>query len=150
MATFYEDFKVGSKFSTEGHTVLDEEVVRFGELTGDLNRLHVDEDYASRTVFKGRIAHGLLVLSLALGLWFKSGVTSESLVALLGFEGMRFKSPVRPGDIIQLVSVVQSKRESKSDPRTGIVELRDQVVCGSERVALEFTRVLLVRKGPAD
>ncbi len=147
LVLFYEDFEVGREFSSESHVVLDEEIRGFAELTGDLNRLHVDESYARGTVFKGRIAHGLLVLSLALGLWFKSGITSDSMIALLGFEGMAFRSPVKPGDSIRLVSVVSSKRSSKSDPGAGIVEMRDQVLCGG-KPAIEFTRVLLVRKGP--
>lgn len=145
---FYEDLIAGRKFSTESHLLLEDEVTRFAELTGDKNRLHMDREYAMKTLFKGKVAHGMLVLSLSFGLWFESGVTRDSMIALLGIDELAFKAAVRPGERIRLMSEVRSRRSSKSNPNAGVVKFRDRVTRDDGSVALEFTRVLLVRKRP--
>ncbi len=148
MTLYYEDMPIGRKFISKARPLSQAEVDRFAELTGDLNRLHIDEEYARKTVFGGRIAHGLLVLSFAIGLWYDMDVTRDSLVALLGIDKVAFRAPARPGDKLHLISRVQSRRLSKSNPGAGIVVLDDAVAneLGSE--VMEFERVLLVKRRP--
>jgi 3-hydroxybutyryl-CoA dehydratase len=90
------DLKVGDVLSGDSITVTEYHVIGFAGLTGDFNPLHVDEDYARKTGFNGRIAHGLLSLSLGLGL------ISQKIHGyfLYGFDKIRFISPVRLGDTI--------------------------------------------------
>ena len=148
MTVYYEDMPVGKKFTSESKTLSQGEVDRFAELTGDMNRLHIDEEYARRTIFRGRVAHGLLVLSLAIGLWYDMGLTRDSLVALLGIDQVSFRAPVRAGDRLHLASRVQSRRPSKSNPEAGIVVLHDVIADRLERKLVEFERVLLVKRRP--
>src|SRR5581483_7830753 len=61
MTVYYEDLKVGQSASSE-HTVTERDVQLFGEATGDMNPVHFDEDYARKTLFRGRVAHGVLTL----------------------------------------------------------------------------------------
>jgi acyl dehydratase len=145
MTLFYDDFVTGKKFSTRRRTVRQADINSFAKLTGDFNKLHLDARYAKGTVFGGRIAHGALVLSLALGLWYDRDLTRASLVALLGINNVAFRSAVYPGDRIQLVSEVLSKRLSKSRPHAGIVVLKDQVVNDKGKTVLEFERTVLLR-----
>ena len=139
---------IGRRFVSRPRALTDVEVERFAELTGDLNRLHMDEEYARKTVFGGRVAHGLLVLSLAVGLWYDNGLTRDSLVALVGMNKVAFRAPVRPNDRFHLVSRVQSRRRSRSNPGTGIVVLHDIVADDRDRKLVEFERILLVRRRP--
>ncbi len=148
MTIFYEDLRVGRKFVSGQRSLSQEEIEVFGRLTGDMNRLHTDEDYARSTVFRGRVAHGLLVLSSALGLWYGMDLTRDSLVALLGIGRVSFKAPVRPGQSFRLTTWVRSRRPSGSRPEAGIVTLKDEVVDDGGKTLLEFERVLLVRKRP--
>ena len=59
---FIEDFTVGMESTTE-KTVTIEEIKRFAEVSGDFNPVHLDEEFAKKTIFKGRIAHGFLTAS---------------------------------------------------------------------------------------
>ncbi|MEM3573720.1 MAG: MaoC/PaaZ C-terminal domain-containing protein, partial [Nitrososphaeria archaeon] len=71
-------------------TVTEYHLLGFAGITGDYNRLHVDELFARTTLFNGRIAHGLLLLSLGVGLvfYFIDGYF------LYGFDKVRFLEPV--------------------------------------------------------
>jgi 3-hydroxybutyryl-CoA dehydratase len=59
---FIEDFSVGME-STIEKTVTIEDIKRFAEVSGDFNPVHLDEEFAKKTIFKGRIAHGFLTAS---------------------------------------------------------------------------------------
>ncbi len=148
MTLYYEDMRTGRRFVTRPRALTKVEIDRFADLTGDLNRVHIDEKYAGRTIFGGRIAHGLLVLSLAIGLWYDLGLTGDSLVALLGIDKVAFRAPARPGDRLHLLSRVRSRRLSKSNPELGIVVLHDIVADDLERKLVEFERTLLMKRRP--
>lgn len=146
MALFYEDMRIGREFISKSKLLSRKDIDRFASLTGDFNPVHVDEGYARATIFGGRIAHGLLALSLAIGLWYEMNLTRDSLVALLAFKEVVFRSPVRPGRRLHLVSKVTSRRSSGSRPDAGIVAIRDLVVSDEGETFLEFERVLLLKK----
>ncbi len=148
MTLYYEDMPIGRRFISRPRALTQAEVDHFAELTGDLNRLHTDEEYARTTTFGGRVAHGLLVLSLAIGLWYEMDLTRDSLVALLGIDSVAFRAPARPGDRLHLVSRVRSRRPSKSNPGTGIVVLHDAVADDLDKELMQFERVLLVKRRP--
>tara|TARA_B100000035_G_scaffold97497_1_gene82723 strand:- start:307 stop:735 length:429 start_codon:yes stop_codon:yes gene_type:complete len=59
---FIEDFTVGMESTTE-KTVTIEDIKRFAEVSGDFNPVHLDEEFAKKTIFKKRIAHGFLTAS---------------------------------------------------------------------------------------
>lgn len=91
-----EDLHIGR--SAEITRLVDDAAVRaFAEVSGDYNPLHLDEEYARRTPFRGRIAHGALIAS------FISGVLGNELPGQGAiFVGMdiRFQRPVRIGDTV--------------------------------------------------
>ena len=150
MGLYFEEIDVGQKFHSESRMLTQEDVAKFADLTGDLNRLHLDADYAKGTVFKRPISHGLLVLGIALGLWYSEGVTQDSIVAFIGMNNLSFKAPVYPGDSISLETEIVSKRESKSRPDSGVVTFKDSVVNQKKVVVLEFERLLLLKKKVAE
>ncbi len=84
--------------SAEISRLVDEEAVRkFAEVSGDFNPLHMDEEYARRSPFRGRIAHGALIAS------FISCVLGNHLPgpgAVFAGMTMRFERPVRIGDTV--------------------------------------------------
>jgi len=66
----YSELSIGQSAEVT-HTVTEEDIKIFGDLSGDYNPLHFDEDWAKTTMFKGRIAHGLLTaafISTAIGM----------------------------------------------------------------------------------
>jgi len=92
-------------------TISETDIVLFANITGDTNPLHLDEEFASKTRFGGRIAHGILSLGLI------SAVLGTQLPgpgSVYLSQQVRFLKPVRIGDTItatvELVRYTQEKR----------------------------------------
>jgi 3-hydroxybutyryl-CoA dehydratase len=92
-------------------TVTERDIELFGEVSGDVNPVHFDEEFAKGTIFKGRIAHGVLsssYISTVLGMKMPGpGTIFMSLTT-------RFKAPVRIGDTVTATCTV---REVVADKR---------------------------------
>jgi 3-hydroxybutyryl-CoA dehydratase len=98
----------GAEFTTRGRTITEGDLMSFSALTGDWHPQHSDAEWAARSRFSGRIAHGMLVLSYAIGL---VPFDPERVVALRGLESARFKRPVAIGDTIRVRCRVESTRQ---------------------------------------
>jgi acyl dehydratase len=144
---YFEDFHAGQVF-TSGKTILSkEDIAQFANLTGDWNKLHVDSEYAESRGFEGIIAHGMLTLSIALGLWHSLDLTNGTIVAFAGLSNVSFKAPVYPGSKLSLRAEVISKRETKSKRDVGLVSLKMQLLNDeTHAVVLEAEPVLLISK----
>jgi len=88
----------GGGFVTDYRTVSDQDVRLFAALSGDHHPQHLDEEWCRTSLFGERIAHGMLVLSLATGL---VPLDPERVVALRRMD-CTFKAPVRLGDQIRV------------------------------------------------
>jgi 3-hydroxybutyryl-CoA dehydratase len=109
---YLDDIAVGDVQTTGGRTVTETHVVNFAMLTGDWHPIHTDVEYAAADErFAGRIAHGALVLSVALGLvtfW------PPGMKAFYGIDKLRFIAPTRIGDTLHVRTEVLEVR-----PRDG-------------------------------
>lgn len=141
---FFDDFEAGEQFATEARTVTEADIVQFADLSGDRHRLHLDEAYAKQTPFGGRIAQGLLGLSIASGLWVRLGLLEESVIAFLGLE-WKFVAPVRIGDAVHTVVTVKEKRASRQ-PDRGVVTLEAAVLNQRDKTVQEGSWTLLVKR----
>src|SRR5437773_2221933 len=65
---YFEDIPLNHVFKSSGRTITEADIVAFAGLSADYNPLHVDAHYAAGAPLKGRVAHGLLVLSITTGL----------------------------------------------------------------------------------
>ncbi len=104
------DIKIGDSASFS-KTVSESDVYMFAGITGDLNPAHIDQCYAEKTMFKGRIAHGVLsagFISTVLGTMLPGPGT-----IYLGQE-LHFTSPVRFGDTITATATVTERDEEKN------------------------------------
>src|SRR5712692_11033620 len=101
---FYEDFQIGSKQTTFGRTVTEADIVIFAGMTGAINPLFLDEEYARNSSYGHRIAPGLLTLSLATGLAYQlpTGPFGEGFLALLGMS-FRASKAVFVGDTLKVL-----------------------------------------------
>src|SRR5579862_8857893 len=107
MTVYYEDLTVGQS-ATSDHTVTERDIQLFGEATGDMNPVHFDEEYARKTVFRGRVAHGVLTLG------FMSAVLGNDLPGagtIFVSSTTRFSAPVRIGDTVKTVCTVGEIRD---------------------------------------
>jgi len=110
MPYYIDDLKPGMSESFT-RTVTESDIQKFGEVSGDMNPAHFDEEWAKTTMFKGRIAHGVLsasYISTVLGMKMPGpGTIFMSLTT-------RFKAPVRIGDTVVATCTV---REVVTDKR---------------------------------
>lgn len=88
--------------------IKEEDIIRFAEITGDFNPLHLDPEYAKKTRFGERIAHGFLTASLISAIIGKSYPGSIYLNQTL-----KFVKPVRIGDTVTAVIKVLRKDEKR-------------------------------------
>lgn len=148
-AMYFEDFEVGATFITGGRTVTESDVMTFAGLSGDLNPLHVDREFAKQAGFATPVAHGLLVLSIASGLGIQTGIFTGTNLALLGLEDWRFVAPVRFGDTIRMQSTVLETRRSNK-PDRGVVRIGQDVTNQRGETVQKGVFVSLMKTRAAD
>ena len=105
----YEDLEVGMTASF-AKTISEADIVLFAGASGDNNAIHINEEFARTTTFKGRIAHGMLtasVISAAI-----AGRLPGAGSIYLG-QNLRFKAPVRPGETVQATVTVKELMAEK-------------------------------------
>jgi len=148
--SYFEDVPVAQVFTTSGRTVTEADVVAFAGLSGDYNALHVDEQFAATTPFGGRIAHGLLVLSIASGLTTRLPVFARLQPALLGMTTMTcsWPAPTRIGDTIRVDLTFTDARLSRSGAK-GVVTERRVARNQDGVIVLDSEWQLLVARTPA-
>jgi 3-hydroxybutyryl-CoA dehydratase len=112
----FDDLAAGQSFSTRGRTVTETDVVSFAALTGDLHPQHVDAAWAAESPFGRRIAHGMLVLSYAVGM---VPLDPERVIALRRVRDVVFKRPVALGDTIHVEGEIE--KLTQLDDATGLV-----------------------------
>ncbi|MEQ9815315.1 MAG: MaoC/PaaZ C-terminal domain-containing protein [Azospirillaceae bacterium] len=147
MPLYFEDFVVDAVRETEARTVTESDIVQFCGISGDFNPLHTDAVFAASTPFGGRVAHGLLTLSIATGLTQRRGELHGTAIAFLSMEEWRFHAPVMPGDTIHVRETVLEK-SGTSNPHRGVVKRRIEVVNQSDVVVQSGVWVTLIRRRP--
>lgn len=140
MRTF-EDFKTGETFETPARTVTGALVDAFAGLTGDMNPLHTDAVAAAKGRFGERVAHGMLTVSLATGLWFRTGAFEG--VILSGLDRVRFLAPVHLGDTVRVRATVEATEDRGG---YGLVVVANEVVNADGETVCVFEARLAVEK----
>ncbi len=108
-STSFDDLEIGSQ-GTFTKTLTDRDIALFGDTSGDINPMHFDEEYASSTIFKGRVAHGI----------WSAGLISTCIGTVMPGPGsiymgqeLAFKLPVRIGDTLTASVTVKEKNERR-------------------------------------
>lgn len=140
---FYEDLNVGDEDQSTGRTVTETDVVSFAGLSGDFNNMHIDEEFAKKTVFGTRVAHGLCVLSIASGLWFT--MPRLATIAFMGLEDWRFSDAVKFGDTIRITRKLVEKREHKR-PNMGFLIFEVNVHNQENKIVQKGKWIILVQR----
>lgn len=140
---FYEELTVGDCLVTHRRTITEADVQAFAGLSGDFFYAHVDEIAARDSLFKQRVAHGYLILSVAAGLFVHPA--PGPVLANYGLENLRFIKPVYIGDTIQARLICKEK--TPRDDRGVVswhVEVSNQL---GEIVASYVVLTLVARRG---
>jgi acyl dehydratase len=113
---YFEEFTVGQSVKTIGRTISEDAIFSFAGLTGDFNQIHTDAAFASKTQFGQRIAHGLLGMSISVGLIMQTGLLEGTVLAFREIQDWRFVKPFFIGDTVHAVLTIA---ETKALPRIG-------------------------------
>jgi 3-hydroxybutyryl-CoA dehydratase len=131
---FLEDLEVGQA-GEFAKTITEADIILFAGVSGDTNPVHLDADYAEATMFKGRIAHGMLSASLISTVF---GTIMPGPGAIYISQSLKFKAPVRIGDTVTArcrVSEIEAERK------------RAKFVCEcrvGDKIVIEGDAVLMV------
>ena len=128
MSWYFEDFRPGIEpVLTSERVITEADVMAFAALSGDTNPLHTDAEFARNTPIGQRVAHGLLVLSVATGLSSVAGQLQGTALAFLGMEQWQFHAPVFFGDRIRLRWSVAETRLA-SNGQAGVVKRKMEIL----------------------
>ena len=142
-ARFLEDSSEGDEFVTQGRTVTETDLLNWAMFTGDMNPMHVDEDFASKYgLFGGRFPPGLMCVAIASGLKERLGLTAGTGLAILE-QTIRYKSIILVGDTIHVVLHVK-KLESRPGKASGKILWHYEIVKGDGQVAIEGEWLMLI------
>jgi acyl dehydratase len=139
------ELEAGATFTSRGRTITEADLVSFSALSGDWHPQHADAAWAETSRFGERVAHGMLVLSYAVGL---VGFDPERVVALRGLDDVVFKRPVKIGDTIRVEGRVDGVRPL--DDEVALMDLVWRIV-NQDGVTVARAKVAAVwRRRPAE
>jgi len=144
---WFEEFEVGQQIITPGRTITESDVVSFAGLSGDYNQIHTNAEFAGKTPFGQRVAHGLLGLSIASGLAMRTGFLEGTVIAFREINNWKFTNPVFFGDTIHAeLNII----ETKPIPRVGGGSLIIEIVVKNQHddVTMKGTWTALVSSKP--
>jgi 3-hydroxybutyryl-CoA dehydratase len=136
---YFEDLELGMEASV-AKTVAEADIIAFADITGDKNPVHLDETYASNTMFKSRIAHGMLTAGYVSAVF---GMEMPGPGAIYISQTLNFRAPVRIGDAVvaraRVIELLPKKRRA-----------RFECVCTvGETAVLEGEAILMVPPRPS-
>ena len=142
-ARFFDDFTEGEKIVTQGRTITQNDGLFWAMFTGDMNPMHVDEDFASEHgLFGGRFPPGLMTVAVASGLQERLGIAAGTGLAIIE-QTIRFKTPVLFGDTIHVKLTVQKKEAHPEKPQ-GKVYFFYEILKGNGEISIEGEWVMLM------
>jgi acyl dehydratase len=146
---YFDDFEAGQVHTTMGRTVTEADIVNFVTFGGIFEEIFINAEHAKRnTLFKARVAPGLLILIFAEGLYVQTGHTHQGR-AFLGLDDLRIKAPVVCGDTLHVEVSVESARPSNGHPGHGVVTLAHRVRNQDEVEVMSYSTTRMLACRPA-
>ncbi len=140
----FENIIEGESFTTEERHVTEADVADFARLSGDYHPEHMDPDYGAASPYGERIAHGLLVFSIATGQVNATGLFERCTIAVLEMR-VRFVKAVRFNETVRTVARIIQKRPTKK-PDRGIVKMMVTVINQADEAVLGGEITIMVKR----
>ena len=143
---YFEEYTEGDNHHSHGRTITEADIVLHAGQTGDFYPHHMDAEFCKEQPFKERIAHGTLILSVAVGML--AGEINDVAMSY-GYDGIRFIRPVFIGDTITAHATIAEKREYAKNPEQfGLVDEKVEVTNQKGELVMALTHIYLVQKKP--
>ena len=145
---YLEDFEIGRKFEHAlRRTVTEMDNTLFSCLTHNPQPLHIDHEFSAKTEWGKPLVNSIFTLGLMIGVSVND-TTVGTTIANLGMTEVKFPAPVFHGDTLHFTTEVLSKRESRSRPDAGIVELLHKGYNQKGELVAECRRQAMMRRRP--
>jgi 3-hydroxybutyryl-CoA dehydratase len=128
----YSEIKIGDDASF-AKTITEADIVQYAGITGDFNPIHIDAEYAKQSMFKERVAHGMLVSGLISAVL---GTRLPGPNSIYLAQDLKFTAPVKIGDTVTALVTVTEKRDDKRiiTLKTTVSNQRGEVVVDGRAV----------------
>ena len=146
---YFEDFEVGRTYEHRYYrTVTQMDNMLFSNMTLNPQPLHIDRHFcATETEWGQPLMNSLFTLGLMIGMSV-SDISTGTTIANLGMSETKFPHPVFENDTLHSTTEITGKRESKSRPNAGIVELHHRAFNQDNKLVAECRRSAFIRKRP--
>lgn len=146
---YFEEYEMGLQVITPGRTITESDVVSFAGISGDYNQIHTDAEFSKNTPAGERIAHGLLVMSIASGLVVLSGMMEGTILVFREIKNWKFIKPVYFNNTIHVEVNVTGLKELRR-LRGGLVETEIDVKNQDGDTVMKGVWSSLIRSKPVD
>lgn len=144
---YFEEINAGDEIVSGGVTVTEAAIIDFA-LKYDPQRFHINVDAARESPYGGLIASGFHTLALGFRMLYDAGGIGDKGIGSPGIDELRWVQPVRPNDTLHTKLVIRGKRESKSKPDRGILDLEYTVYNQRDEVVLTMKSIAFVLRKP--
>ena len=146
MERYFDDLNIGDSETSPRRTVTEADVTMWCMFTGDWFPIHCDKVYAEESMFKQRVAPGVMVMAMAGGLVVPA--QTETVIANYGTDRLRYPNPTFLGDTIHVVATVDSLKSR--DDKTGIADLKWEIFKQDGKMVCSLILRVLVKTRAAD
>ena len=142
---YFDDYALGTVRETLGRTITETDVVLHAGHTGDFYPHHMDAEFMKTHEFGQRVAHGTLVLSIAIGM--TAGDVNPAAFSY-GYDRVRFIKPVFIGDTLRIRATISDKGEYPRRPAFGLLTEKVEAFNQRDEVVLACQHLYLIQRGP--
>lgn len=141
---WFEDYDIGERRTTLGRTITETDIVLHAGQTGDFFPHHMDARWCATQPFGARMAHGTLIVSIAVGM---TAADINPQAISYGYDRIRFVQPVFIGDTIEVTAEITNTTDHRTKPEElGYVHEQVSVTNQRDETVLVLTHLYLVSK----
>ena len=144
---YFEDFKNGRVFETDTEKISAKEIISFGKNFAPLP-YHTDPEAAKDYMFGELVAAGFHTCSISFGLFIRSGIFDDCAMGSPGFNKLRWKNPVRPGDSLKVTATVTDASPARDENGRNLISLLFVTTNQNNEIVLEMETRHFVRSRP--
>lgn len=141
----FEDVAVGDTFRFGRYEVTRDEIVAYARQF-DPQVFHLDEEAAAATHFGGLISSGWHTGAMFIRMVNDHLIPRHATNGAIGFDDLKWLTPVRPGDVLSVENAIVEKTESRSRPEIGIVKIANRVVNQRGEAVMTLTSLVIYRR----
>ncbi len=144
---YFEDFENGRVFETDTQKISAEEIISFGNNFAPLP-YHTDPEAAKDYMFGELVAAGFHTCAISFGLFIRSGIFDTCAMGSPGFNKLRWKKPVRPGDSLKVTATVTEVSPARDENGRNLISLLFVTTNQNNQIVLEMETRHFVRSRP--